>query len=242
MSQKRKLKRGRERGEEGGTPPPIQNFRLGDVRPLTRNQDFVFRAWDAGKNLFLHGMAGTGKTFISLYLGIRSALGRDDARRVYIVRSAVPTRDMGFLPGKASDKSEVYEAPYRAICSDLFGRADAYEVLKQKRVVEFVTTSYIRGITLSDCVVIVDEVQNLTLHELDSVITRAGENCRFIFLGDGRQTDFLRDSEKAGLAKFMSIIGEMHSFELAEFGISDICRSEMVKDYIIEKDRQGIAT
>jgi phosphate starvation-inducible PhoH-like protein/PhoH-like ATPase len=189
----------------------------------------------------LHGIAGTGKSFISIYLGLQEILSENSRyKKLVIVRSVVPTRDMGFLPGNSKEKAKVYEAPYYAICTELFNRGDAYEYLKNKNVVEFISTSFIRGITLNDCIIIVDEIANLTLHELDSVITRVGKNCRVIFSGDFRQSDFSKEQDKNGLIDFMRIIERMKSFTFIDFDENDIVRSSMVKDYIIQKNRLKI--
>jgi hypothetical protein len=147
---------------------------------------------------------------------------------------------MGFLPGNNKDKAKVYEAPYQAIFTELFGRGDAYEYLKQKGVVEFISTSFIRGITLNDCIIVVDEIANMTLHELDSVITRVGKNCKIIFCGDFRQSDFTKEQDKNGLMDFMRILNRMKSFDYIDFTENDIVRSSMVKEYIIAKDRLKI--
>ena len=213
------------------------NFRLKNVDPLTNNQKITFEAYKKEKNLMLHGIAGTGKSFISLYLSINQILN-DDSRykKIVIVRSVVPTRDMGFLPGNNKEKTKVYEAPYLAIFSELFGRGDAYEYFKQKGLVEFISTSFIRGVTLNDCIIVVDEIANMTSHELDSVITRVGNNCKIIFCGDFRQSDFTREHEKNGLKDFMKIISKMKSFTFIDFQKEDIIRSFLVKEYIITKD------
>lgn len=216
-------------------------FELKKIEPLTENQKLSFEQYDKGKNLMLHGIAGTGKSFISLYLALNEIInGNGNYNKVIIVRSVVPTRDMGFLPGNNKEKTKVYEAPYYAICTELFGRGDAYEILKQKGMVDFISTSFIRGITLNNCIIIVDEIANMTLHELDSVITRVGRNCKIIFSGDFRQSDFTREHEKNGLIDFMKIINRMKSFAFIDFDENDIVRSSMVKDYIIQKDRLGI--
>ena len=217
------------------------NFQLRPIEPLTENQRLTFEKYHDGKNLLLHGIAGTGKSFLSIYLAIQSVLS--DAgryKKLVIVRSAVPTRDMGFLPGSNAEKSKVYEAPYQAIFTELFNRGDAYQYLKQKGLVEFISTSFIRGITLNDCIIVVDEIANMTLHELDSVITRVGKNCRIMFCGDFRQSDFTREHEKNGLIDFMKILNRMKSFEYVDFTEHDIVRSAMVKEYIIAKDRLKI--
>ena len=217
------------------------NFQLRKIEPLTENQRLTFEKYYDGKNLLLHGIAGTGKSFLSIYLALQSLLS--DASRykkLIVVRSVVPTRDMGFLPGSNAEKAKVYEAPYQAIFTELFNRGDAYQYLKQKGMVEFISTSFIRGITLNDCIIVVDEIANMTLHELDSVITRVGKNCRIVFCGDFRQSDFTREHEKNGLIDFMRILNKMKSFEYVDFTEQDIVRSAMVKEYIIAKDRLKI--
>ena len=143
---------------------------------------------------------------------------------------------MGFLPGNNKDKAKVYEAPYQAIFTELFGRGDAYEYLKSKNVVDFISTSFIRGITLSDSIIVVDEIANMSSHELDSIITRIGRNCRVLFCGDFRQSDFTKDQERQGLKDFMKILHKMKSFEFIDFQKEDIVRSNLVKEYIIAKD------
>ena len=222
-------------------PLPEKTFKLKYIEPLTENQKLSFEAYQNGKNLMLHGIAGTGKSFISLYLGLNQVMSDNSQyKRVIIVRSVVPTRDMGFLPGNSKEKAKVYEAPYYAICTELFGRGDSYDYLKNKGMVDFISTSFIRGITLNDSIVIVDEIANLTGHELDSIITRIGKNCKIIFCGDFRQSDFTRDQEKNGLMDFMRVIKRMKSFEFIDFQKEDIVRSSMVKNYIIEKDKLNL--
>jgi phosphate starvation-inducible protein PhoH len=217
------------------------SLKIRNIQPKTKNQDKVFMDFDDGYNLLLHGLAGTGKTFISLYLALADIIeGYGDQRNVTLVRSVVPTRDMGYLPGNQKEKSKVYEAPYANICSELFGRGDAYEVLKGRGMIDFITTSFVRGVTLSDTTVIVDECQNLSFHELDSIITRLGENSRIIFCGDFRQSDLTRDEERKGVLTFMKILSKMKGFESVEFEEEDIVRSKLVKEYIISKVRSGI--
>jgi len=217
------------------------NFNLKRIEPLTENQKLSFEAYNQNKNLMLHGIAGTGKSFISLYLALNQVLSESSHyKKIVIVRSVVPTRDMGFLPGNNKEKAKVYEAPYYAICTELFGRGDAYEYLKNRNIIDFISTSFIRGITLNDSIVIVDEIANLTGHELDSVITRIGKNCKIIFCGDFRQSDFTKDQEKNGLMDFMRVIKRMKSFEFVDFQKEDIVRSSMVKNYIIEKDKLNL--
>lgn len=217
------------------------NLNLKNIEPLTTNQKITFDAYHQGKNLLLHGIAGTGKTFISLYLALEQILsGNSPYKKIVIVRSVVPTRDMGFLPGNNKEKTKVYEQPYTAICTELFGRGDSYEYLKSRGLIEFISTSFIRGVTLNDCIIVVDEIANCTLHELDSVITRVGKNCRIIMCGDFRQSDFTRDHERSGLIDFMKIVQRMKAFTFVDFEENDIVRSQMVKEYIIAKTKLGI--
>jgi phosphate starvation-inducible protein PhoH len=229
--------------QQGGREETVQrnNLSLKHFEPLTANQKLTYQNFN-NKNLMLHGMAGTGKSFISLYLSLKEVIKSESIyKKVVIVRSVVPTRDMGFLPGNNKEKAKVYEAPYYAICTELFGRGDAYEILKSRGLVDFISTSFIRGITLNDCIIVFDEIANLTLHELDSIITRVGKNCKIIFSGDFSQSDFTREQDRNGLKDFMRIIERMKSFEFIEFNENDIVRSAMVKEYIISKHRLGIA-
>lgn len=217
------------------------NFNLKRVHPLTDNQRKTFDAFNSGKHLMLHGMAGTGKTFLSMYLAINDLMSGDsDQEKIYVIRSVVPTRDMGFLPGSQKEKMKVYEAPYYAICNELFERGDAYDILKQKNAVEFMSTSFVRGTTLNNCYVIVDEINNMTFHELDSVITRIGKNCRVIFCGDFRQSDLTREQERNGLKEFMKVIDRLSDFEYIDFLEADIVRSKLVKEYIIARQKLGL--
>ena len=209
------------------------NFYLKEIEPLTKSQLAVF---ESNKHLMLHGCAGTGKTFISLYLALDD-LQKEEHDRIVLVRSAVPTREMGFLPGTEDEKSKVYENPYVNIMQELFSRGDnPYGQLKQKGIISFLTTSYIRGTTFNDSVVIVDECQNMTFHELDSIITRVGQNCRIIFCGDFFQADLKNN----GLNDFMKIIKAMAEFDFIEFGINDIVRSDFVKSYLVQKYKDCI--
>jgi phosphate starvation-inducible protein PhoH len=200
---------------------------LRTVTPLTENQALAF---NSTKHMVLHGVAGTGKTYLASYLAYKGMTDLTVSQFV-IIRSAVPTRDMGFLPGTEKEKSAVYEEPYKDIAIDVFDRGDAYEILKQKGLVQFMTTSFIRGITLRDSFILIDECQNMSFQELDSIITRMGENCKVIFCGDFRQADLAKN----GLDKFIEVLNHMDLFDLVEFGIDDIVRSDLVKSYIIAK-------
>lgn len=234
----------RKNREESKSSGRVGGFGLLPIRPLTSTQADVFEAFDEDDlNLMLHGVAGTGKTFVAIYLALKDVLsGKQQRKKVVVVRSVVPTRDMGFLPGNAKEKARAYEAPYYSISNDLFGRGDAYETLKAKNVIEFITSSFIRGITLDNCIVIVDECQNMSAMELHSIMTRVGQNCKIIFCGDTRQDDLTseRKKEESGLSQFMRILKNMDAFEFIEFEEDDIVRSDLVKEYIITRNRLGL--
>jgi len=206
---------------------------------LTDKQQEVIQSYDEGNNLILHGLAGTGKTWLACYLGIDDVISGGDYNKVIIFRSVVPTRDMGFLPGNVKQKAQVYEEPYRAIFNELFRRGDAYDILKTKNLVDFSTTSFLRGLTFDKTIIIVDEVNNMSFHELDSLITRSGKNTKIIFCGDFRQSDLVNHAEREGLKRFLSVLNTIEGFDYFEFEEDDIVRSKLVKSYIIAKHRMG---
>ena len=208
---------------------------LQPITPLTENQALAF---ESENNLLMHRLPCTGNTYVSCYLAYKEMTERL-YNHLVIIRSAVPTRDIGFLPGTDKEKAAVYEEPYKDIAAELFQRGDAYSILKQKFIVEFMTTSFIRGITIDNSVIIIDECQNMTFHELDSIITRVGNNCRIIFCGDFRQDDFKNKKEQSGLVEFMEILKRTERFDMIDFQIEDIVRSDLVKDYIIAKHEMG---
>lgn len=214
---------------------------LKEISPLTAAQEQFFENYHSGKSQVLLGSPGTGKTFLSLYKAFQEISNlRSGYRRIVVVRSAVPTRNMGFMPGSREEKSEVYELPYKQICNDLFGRGDAYEILKKHRDIEFTTTSYIRGITLSNTIVIVDEFQNLTMHEASSIITRIGAGSKIIFCGDTLQTDFTQNKDK-DIGLFLKTLENIpNDVAFTHFGVKDIVRSGLVKKFILSQIELGI--
>jgi len=205
--------------------------------PLTNNQQVAWEEWKDGHHLVLNGSAGTGKTFTALYLALQDVLDKSTPwEKVILVRSVVATRDMGFLPGTADEKLAPFVAPYIGICDDLFNFGGSYQQLVEQRTIEFYSTSYIRGTTFDNAIIIVDEMQNLTFHELDSVITRVGLDSRIIFAGDFYQSDFTKESDRNGIQSFLSILEVMKNFSIIEFGWEDIIRSDFVRDYIMTKE------
>jgi len=213
------------------------------IKPITGNQEYAFESWNQGFNLMLHGIAGTGKTYLGLYFSLSEVMKRNSPhKKVYIIRSTVPTRDQGFMPGTQKQKEAVYEEAYVEVANELMGRGDAYQILKQRGLIEFRSTSFLRGLTLSNCIIVVDEVQNMSDGELHTIMTRVGTDCKIIFCGDVKQDDLTNERKKevSGLRKFMRVIDTMEEFDFIEFFAEDIVRSDLVRSYIIARDRLGL--
>jgi len=208
-----------------------------EFSPYTPNQELAHNAWLEGQNLILTGSAGTGKTFMALHFALTEMLANPQKyHHVLIIRSLVPTRDSGALPGTKEEKEEPYTRIYKSLCDQIFETKNAYPKLESANKLRFDTTSYIRGETFDNCIIVVDEMQNMNFHELDSVITRVGEDCRIIFAGDYRQSDFRYNDEKKGIKKFIQIIEQMRFYDVVKFEWKDIVRSDQVRDYIMTKE------
>ena len=225
---------------------PISSEYLVDIDPITENQKKFFESYQDDKHLVAYGCAGTGKTFISLYNALCDVLDeRTPYERIYLVRSLVATREIGFLPGSHEDKADIYQIPYKNMVKYMFQMpSDAdfemlYGNLKSQDTIKFWSTSFLRGTTLDNAIVIVDEFQNLNFHELDSIITRVGENTKIMFCGDATQSDLQKSNERNGIVDFMGVLRKMPSFDIIEFGVDDIVRSGLVKEYIIAKLEAG---
>ena len=226
---------------------PIGSDHLIDIKPLTPSQEKVFDAWQKNKHLFLFGAAGTGKSFVTMYLALKDILDeKTPYNKLYIVRSLVPTREIGFLPGDHEDKANLYQIPYKNMVRFMFEMPDdpsfemLYGNLKAQDTISFWSTSFIRGTTIDNSIVLVDESENLNFHELDSIITRLGVNSKIVFAGDAAQTDLQKAHEKTGIMDFKKIIDDMDEFESIEFGIDDIVSSGLVKSYLISKINLGL--
>lgn len=235
--QRRKEKRASK--QTGNKPdqnqqPNNSSLILKKIEPITENQEKAFAAYNAGKNIANLGVAGTGKSFIAMWLGLNDILNGGKKKKLVIIRSAVQSRAMGFLPGNAKEKMRVYESPYVSICTKLFGRSDAYEILKKRGLIEFESTSFLRGETFENCVIVFDEMQNSSFEELQTVLTRVGENTKIMLCGDFGQNDLIYSKyDQSGLAKFMNIVKRMKEFSIVNFKIDDICRSGLVKSFYI---------
>ena len=225
---------------------PLSSGYLVDIDPLNDNQKRLFDSYKEGKHLIAYGCAGTGKTFITLFNALKDVLDENTPyERIYLVRSLVATREIGFLPGSHEDKADIYQIPYKNMVKYMFQMpSDAdfemlYGNLKSQESIKFWSTSFIRGTTLDNAIIIVDEFSNLNGHELDSIITRVGENSRICFCGDAAQSDLTKMNEKNGIMDFMNIVRKMPSFDIIEFGTDDIVRSGLVKEYIVAKIEAG---
>jgi len=225
---------------------PLSSDYLIDIEPLTDNQRKLFDSYSEGKHLVAYGCAGTGKTFITLYNALQDVLDEQSPYgRIYLVRSLVATREIGFLPGTHDDKADIYQIPYKNMVKYMFQMpSDAdfemlYGNLKSQETIKFWSTSFLRGTTLDNSIIIVDEFQNLNFHELDSIITRVGENTKICFCGDASQSDLQKTNERNGIVDFMTVLRKMPSFDIIEFGVDDIVRSGLVKEYIMAKMEAG---
>lgn len=223
------------------TSNSIKLENLQTFEPKTQNQMNAREAWKDGYNLVLSGSAGTGKTFLGLRLALELVLDREsEFDELVIVRSIVPTRDIGFLPGDEEEKKQAYAAPYIGLLKEILGDSEAWNKLVAAKKLRFESTSFIRGTTFNNAIILVDEMQNLNFHELDSVITRVGHQCRFIMCGDYYQSDFQKDNDRKGILQFMNIVVQLNQFDVIEFTWKDIVRSDFVRDYIMTKEMLGI--
>ena len=226
---------------------PINQDIMREIEPLTKNQEILFESYNKNQNIVAYGCAGTGKTFITLYNALKDVLDeKTPYEKIYIIRSLVATREIGFLPGDHEDKSSLYQIPYKNMVKYMFelpSEADfemLYGNLKTQGTISFWSTSFIRGTTLDKAIIIVDEFANLNGHELDSIITRVGEDSKIMFCGDATQSDLIKMSERNGIIDFMKILRVMPSFDIIEFGIEDIVRSYFVKEYLTAKYELGV--
>ena len=225
----------------------ITNSDLVKIEPVTDNQKVVFESYKKGKNQFLYGCAGTGKTFITLYLAMQEVLRNDTPYdRVVMVRSLIPTREIGFLPGDEEDKAALYQVPYSNMVQFMFKQPNEqaftmlYDRIKSQGSFYFLSTSFLRGLTFDNSIIIVDECQNLNFHELDTIVTRVGQDSKIMFCGDFMQTDLSKVNERNGLHDFLRILEEMEEFNCLEFNIGDIVRSGFVRNYLIQKTKLGM--
>ncbi len=230
-----------------GKQKEITYNQLNQIKPVTDSQKLVFDTWKQGQNQFLFGCAGTGKTFVSLYLALSEVLRNETPYdKVIMVRSLIPTREIGFLPGDEEDKAALYQVPYSNMMQFMFEQPNeqAFETLynriKAQGSYYFLSTSFLRGLTFDNSIIIVDECQNLNFHELDTIITRVGQDSKIIFCGDFSQSDLTKTNERNGLMDFLQILQEMEEFNCVEFNIGDIVRSGFVRNYLIQKTKLGM--
>jgi len=216
------------------------NFELQNIIPKTENQQKVFDLYYEGKNLFLYGSAGSGKSFLSLYLALKDMMDNGTYQKIIIIRSAIGSREIGFLPGTEKEKIAVYEAPYKAIVNELFGRDDAYSILTDKDIIQFESTSFLRGLTYNNSLLFVDEIENMTYQECSTIYTRVGQDTRIVLAGDIKQCDLNLKKEISGFADILAVSKEMPSFGFVEFTLEDCVRSGFAKEFLMAQEKIGL--
>ena len=222
---------------EGPTKKKWNLHDMVHIQPLTQAQSDLFHCFYQGSNVVGYGSAGTGKSFLAMYLGLKDVIDPECPQtKLIIVRSAVASRDIGHLPGTIEEKTQIYESPYNDICVELFRKSATYTNMKEAGLIEFLPTSFVRGTTWDDAIVILDETQNMTFHEISSVLTRVGRNTKIIMIGDVAQTDLTKKHDQSGFAKAINVAERMDSFASITFNHNDIVRSEFVKQWIIASE------
>tara|TARA_R110000868_G_scaffold232814_1_gene486390 strand:- start:1479 stop:2228 length:750 start_codon:yes stop_codon:yes gene_type:complete len=238
LSRREKQRQGRE--QDHMVSVLNTKFGMRQIKPLTPTQSDMFESYQQGLNLAAIGTAGTGKTMCAMYLALNDVLTKGLYEQIIVIRSAVQTREQGFMPGSKEQKEALYSVPYSDIVNDLFGRGDAYRILEQKGMIKFMTSSFVRGLTFDNSIIIVDECQSMTYHELDTIITRVGESSKIVFCGDTAQNDLATSRNRAdvsGLRDFLRVINKIRSFDTITFTPEDIVRSGLVKEYILAKEQ-----
>ena len=221
-------------------------FGMKQISPMTDNQERLFESYQQGKNILAIGSAGTGKTYISLYLALKDVMEKNQYKKIIVIRSSVQSREQGHMPGDAKEKLSHFEAPYTDIVNDLFARGDAYQIMKQKNMIEFMSTSFIRGLTFDNALILVDECQNMRWDEIRTIMTRVGEGSRIILCGDTKQDDLACSKNRldvSGLRQFKRVIDKMGTkcFDTVEFTVDDIVRSGLVKEFIMAEEMLEVA-
>lgn len=209
---------------------------------LTDNQENFFEMYRGGGYFIgLFGSPGVGKTFLALYRALEEVLSKDNPfKQIVVVRSMVQLREIGHLPGSLDEKQEIYELPYKEVCQTLFGRSDAWERLKEQGYARFISTTAIRGISIDDSIIIVDECQNMNFAEINTVMSRVGHRSKIIFCGDYKQTDLIKSNrDQTAFHEFRKIATSMKAFQEVYFTPEDIVRSSLVKDWIIACESNG---
>lgn len=236
----RREKQRQERDQDHMVNILNHNFGMREIKPLTPTQSEMFASYKQGYNIAAIGTAGTGKTMCAMYLALNDVMKKGGYEQIIVIRSAVQTREQGFMPGSKAEKESLYSVPYSDIVNDLFGRGDAYKILEQKGLIKFMTSSFVRGLTFDNSIIIVDECQSMTYHELDTIITRVGESSKIVFCGDTRQDDLATSRNRAdisGLSDFLRVLKRIDCFDTITFTPADIVRSGLVKEYILAKER-----
>lgn len=225
--------------EYNRSPKTFSQHDMKAIKPLTRNQELVFDLYADGYNLILNGFAGCGKTMVAIYLALNEILDPESPyEKLMIVRSCSPTKNTGFLKGSLEEKEAVYEIPYSPIFDKIFKKKNQYKFMKEAGIVEFESTSYMRGVTLDNTIVVFDEVSSATYHEISTIITRLGNNSKVVLCGDSLQNDLIYERNlQSGYEKFIKISNMMPDFRSVNFTVDDCVRSDFVKSFLIAEQR-----
>lgn len=203
--------------------------------PLTENQKRVLKS--RKDHLLVQGPAGTAKTYSVLARGLVK-VSAGDVDQIIIIRSPVEIRKIGHLPGDADEKMDPYAAPYIGLLAEISPKMN-YRALVSKRLLCFTPTTFLRGTTFHNSFVIVDEYQNLSEHELDTVMTRVGQGTQLCVVGDPAAQSDLPRHEQGEQADIIDTFASMECVDHVQFSVEDVVRSGFVKDYHIARSERA---
>lgn len=196
------------------------------IKPRTENQKKLVGAFDNNDMIFAVGPAGTGKTYLSIALAVK-ALKEKTIKKIVLSRPAVEAGEkLGFLPGDMKDKIDPYLQPLYNALEDMLPQAKLQEMM-EKHVIQIAPLAFMRGRTLSDAIVILDEAQNTTCAQIRMFLTRMGWNTKMIITGDMTQIDLPRE-QKSGLKEALNILSRIEGIEIVELNRKDIVRHKLV--------------
>lgn len=201
----------------------------------TENQQKLVKAYEDNDLVFATGPAGSGKTFVAIALAVR-ALKNKEVRKIILSRPAVEAGEkLGFLPGEMKDKLDPYLQPLYDALQDMIPAAKLKEYM-ENNVIQIAPLAFMRGRTLGDAVIILDEAQNTTTHQIKMFLTRLGMNAKMIVTGDMTQID-LPPSTTSGLVQAMQILKGVNGIGKVEFTKKDIVRHKLVQRIVEAYDK-----
>ena len=205
------------------------------ITARTENQQLLVKAFENNDLVFATGPAGSGKTFVAIALAVK-ALKNKEVRKIILSRPAVEAGEkLGFLPGEMKDKLEPYLQPLDDAGEDMIPAAKLKEYM-ENNVIQIAPLAFMRGRTLNDAVIILDEAQNTTTHQIKMFLTRLGMNAKMIVTGDVTQID-LPPSTTSGLIQAMQILKGVNGIGKIEFTKKDIVRHKLVQRIVEAYDK-----